>query len=142
MGVTDHGIGDVTHEGAFHAPEAAAADYDHARVYIFGQVDDRLVPLFVQLQVGDGDGASRLFDLPDLLVEYLLGFAPEILASRLGVLVVNGSWKGSSDRDDVEPRTGAIGKVYSHPGRQIGVRRAVGCQQDVRRKDTQLTLLT
>ena len=58
MGVTDHGIGDVAHEGASHTPEAAAADHDHASVDVFGEVDYRLVPLFVQLQVGDCDFAA------------------------------------------------------------------------------------
>src|SRR5215213_1172535 len=58
MGVTDHGIGDVAHEGAFHPPEAAAAYNYQARVDILGEVDDRLIPLFVQLQVGDGDVTS------------------------------------------------------------------------------------
>ena len=58
MGVTDNGIGDVAHEGPFHSPEAAAAYNYQARVDILGEVDDRLIPLFVQLQVGDGDVTS------------------------------------------------------------------------------------
>ena len=140
MGVADHGVGDVAHEGASHTPEAAAADHDHASVDVFGEVDDRLVPLFVHLEVADRDVASRLFDLPDLLVEYFLGLAPEILAPRLGVFVVDGGGKGTPDGDDVKPRASTLGKVYGYPCREIRVRRAIGRQQDVRRKNAQLIL--
>ena len=126
--MADHGIGDVTHEGAFHAPEAAAADHDHAGADVLGEVDYGLVPLLVKLQVGDGDVAPRLLDLSDLLVEYLLGLAPEILAPRLGVFVVDGGGKGAPDRHDVQPRAGALGEVHGYPGGEIGVRGSIGGQ--------------
>ncbi len=85
MGVADDGVGDVAHEGAFHPAEPAASYNDQARADVLGEVDDGLVPAFVHLQVGDRDVAAGLLDLPDLLVEYLLGLAPEILARLFGV---------------------------------------------------------
>ena len=128
MGVTDHRVGDVSHEGAFHPSEPAASDHYHAGVDVFGEVYYRLVPLFVHLQVGDRDRAARLLDHRDLAVEDLLGFTPEIFAPRLGVFVVDGGGKRTSDRDDVQPRAGALGEVYGYLGRQIRVRRTVGGQ--------------
>ena len=128
MGVTDHRVGDVAHEGAFHPAEPAAADHYHACVDILGEVYYRLVPLFIQLQVGDRDGAARLLDLPDLFVEYLLGLSAEIFAPRLGVFVVDGGGERAPDRDDVQPRAGALGKIYRYLSRQIRVRRTVGGQ--------------
>ena len=138
MGVADHGIGDVAHEGAFHPAEAAAAHHYEAGVDVLGQVDDRLVPLFAHLKVRHRDGATGLLDLPDLLVEYLLGLAPEILAPRLGVFIIDRGRKGASDRDDVQPRAGGLGEVCRYPGREIRVRRPVGGQQDARRKGADL----
>jgi hypothetical protein len=129
VGVTDHRVGDVTHEGASHPSEPAAADHYHAGVDVFGEVYDRLVPLFIHLQVGYRDGAAGLLDLRDLSVEDLLGLAPEIFAPRLGVFVVDGGGKRTSDRDDVQPRAGALGEIYGYLGRQISVRRTVCGQQ-------------
>jgi hypothetical protein len=99
--MTDHRVGDVTHERAFHPAEPTAADHYHAGVDILGKVDYRLIPLFVHLQVSDRDGAAGLFDLPDLIVEYLLGLIPEIVAPRLGIFVVDGGRKRAPDRNDV-----------------------------------------
>ncbi len=128
MRVTDHRVGDVTHEGPFHPPEPAAADHYHAGVDVLGKVYYRLIPLFVHLQVGDRDGAARLLDLPDLLVEYLLGLPPEIVAPRFGIFVVDGGRECAPDRDDVQSRTCALGEIYRYLGRQIRVRRTVGGQ--------------
>ena len=128
MGVTYNRVGDVTHEGAFHPAEPPAADHYHAGVDVLGKVYYRLIPLFVHLQVGDRDGAASLFDLPDLFVEYLLGLPPEIFAPHLGVFVVDGGGERASDRDDVQPRAGALGKVYRYPSRQVSVRRTVSGQ--------------
>src|SRR5215212_9479364 len=91
VGVTDHRVGDVTHEGASHPTEPAAADHYHAGIDVLGEVYDRFVPLFIHLQVG----------YRDLSVEDLLGLAPEIFAPRLGVFVVDSGGKRTSDRDDV-----------------------------------------
>src|SRR5918995_6587437 len=96
VGVTDHRVGDVTHEGASHPSEPAAADHYHTGVDFFGEVYDRLVPLFVHLQMGDRDLAARLLDLRDLVVEDLLRLPPEIFATRLGVFVVDGGGKSTS----------------------------------------------
>ena len=126
MGVTDHGIGDVAHEGASHPPKPAEAYHDHYGVDVLGEMDYGLVTLLVHLQVGDRDGASSLFDLPDLLVQDLLGLAPEIFAPHLGIFVVDGCREGASYSDDVEPRIGAPGEVYGHAGGEVGVRRSIG----------------
>ena len=128
VGVTDHRVGDVTHEGPFHPAEPAAADHYHAGVDVLSKVDDRLIPLFVHLQVGDGDGAACLLYLLDLFVEYLLGLPPEIFTSRLGVFVVDGGGKRAPDGDDVQSRASALGEIYRYLGRQISVRRTVGGQ--------------
>ena len=109
MGVTDDGIGDITHEGPFHPAEPAAADHYQAGVDVFSKVYYRLIPLFIHLQVRDGDGAARLLDLPDLLVEYLLGLPPEIVAPRLGNFVVDGGRKRAPDGYDVQSRTCGLG---------------------------------
>ena len=109
MGVTDHRVGDVTHEGTFHPAEPAAADHYHAGVDVLGKVYYRLIPLFVHLQVGDRDGAASFLDLPDLFVEYLLGFPPEIVAPRLDVFVVDGGRECAPDRNDVQSRARALG---------------------------------
>ena len=117
MGVTDYRVGDVTHEGTSHPAEPSAADYYHAGVDVFGKVYYRLIPLFIQLQVGDHDGAARLLDLPDLFVEYLLGLAPEIFAPRLGVFVVDGGGERAPDRHDVQSRAGALDEIYRYLSR-------------------------
>jgi len=101
VGVTDHRVGDVSHEGASHPTEPAAADHYHAGIDVLGEVYDRFVPLFIHLQVGYRDRATRLLYLRDLSVEDLLGLAPEIFAPRLGVFVVDSGGKRTSDRDDV-----------------------------------------
>ena len=128
MGVTDHRVGDVTHEGAFHPAEPAAADHYHAGVDVLGKVYYRFIPLFVHLQVGDRNGAASLLDLPDLYVEYLLGFPPEIVAPRFGIFVVDGARKRAPDGNDVQSRTCALGEIYRYLSRQIRVRRTVGSQ--------------
>src|SRR5215210_487858 len=102
----------------------------------------RLVPLLVQLEVGDRDGAAGLLDLPDLFVEHLLGLFPEIFAPSLGVFVVDRGVKRAPDSDDVQSRAGALGEIYRYFSRQIRMRRTVGGQQDMRRKDAHLTLLS
>ena len=126
--MTDHRVGDVTHEGAFHPAEPAAADHYHTGVDVPSKVYYRLIPLFVHLQVGDRDGAASFLDLPDLFVEYLLGLFPEIVAPRLGVFVVDGSGERTPYRNDVQSRARALGEIYRYLSRQIGVRRTVGCQ--------------
>ena len=73
MGVTNDRVGHVTHEGAFHPAEPAAADHYHACVYVLGKVYYRLIPLFVHLQVGYRDRTASFLYLPDLFVEYVLG---------------------------------------------------------------------
>ncbi len=128
MCVTDHRVGDVTHEGTFHPAEPAAADHYKAGVDVLGKVYYRLVPSFVHLQVGDRDGAARLLDLPDLFVEYLLGLPPEIVAPRFGIFVVDGGRKRAPDRDDMQSRACALGEIYRYLSRQIRVRRTVGSQ--------------
>ena len=64
VGVADHRVGDVTHEGTSHPAEPAAADHYHAGVDVLGKVYYRLIPIFIHLQVGDRDGAAGVFDLP------------------------------------------------------------------------------
>ena len=128
VGVTDDGIGDITHEGPFHPAEPAAADHYQTGVDVFGKVYYRLIPLFIHLQVGDRDSAACLLDLPDLLVEYLLGLPPEIVAPRLGIFVVDGGRKRAPDRDDVQSRACALDQIYSYLGRLMRVRRTVGGQ--------------
>src|SRR5215212_5317005 len=140
--MADDGIGDVAHEGSFHSPEPAAAYHYQAGPNILGQVDDRFVPPFVHLQVGDRDGTARLFDLPDLLVQYLLSLAPEVLTRRLGIDIVDGGRERASDRDDVESRVGALCEVDRRRGRQRRVRRSIGGQQDARWEDTQPGVLS
>ena len=142
MGVTDDRVGYVTHEGAFHPAEPAAADHYHAGVDVLGEVYYRLIPLFVHLQVGYRDGAASIFDLPDLIVEYLLGLFPEIVAPRFGVFVVDGGGERAPDSDDVQSRVCALGEIYRYLSRQIRVRRTVGSQQDVCREDIQLVILS
>ena len=85
MGVTDDGIGDVAQQRPSQPTETAATHHDQVGADLLGQVDDRLVPAFVHPEVGDRNGAARLLDLPYLFVEYLLGFAPEVFTTRLGV---------------------------------------------------------
>ena len=102
MSVADHRVGDVTHEGTSHPAEPTAADHYHAGVDVLGKVHYRLIPLFIHLQVGDRDGAASLLDLPDLLVEYLLGLLPEIFTPSLGIFVVDGCRKCAPDCDDVK----------------------------------------
>src|SRR5215217_6333765 len=106
VGVTDDGIGDVAHEGPFHSAEPAAAYHYQVGVYLLGEVDDGFVSPFAHPEVGDRDAATRLLDLPDLFVEYLLSLAPESLAPRLslGVELVDSLGERLPDRDDVEPR--------------------------------------
>ena len=106
VGVTDDGIGDIAHEGPFHSAEPAAAYHYQVGVYLLGEVDDRFVSPFAHPEVGDRDAATRLLDLPDLFVEYLLSLAPESLAPRLslGVELVDSLGERLPDRDDVEPR--------------------------------------
>jgi hypothetical protein len=128
VGVADHRVGDVTHEGASHPTEPAAADHYHAGVDILGKMHDRLIPLFIHLHVGDRHGATGLFYLPDLFVEYLLGLFPEIVAAGLGILVVDSGRKRAPDRNDVQSRARALGEIYRYLGRQIRVRRTVGSQ--------------
>ncbi len=108
MGVTDDGIGHVAKEGPPQPAESAAAYHYEVGVYLLGQVYDGFVSPFVHLEVGDSDGAARLFDLLYLLVQYLLRLAPEILLPRLGVDLVDRRGKRAPDRDDVEPRPGAV----------------------------------
>ena len=128
MGVTDHRVGDVTHEGAFHPAEPAAADHYHAGVDVLGKVYYRLIPLFVHLQVGYRNRTASLLDLPDLFVEYLLGFFPEIVAPRFGIFVVDGGRKRAPDRNDVQSLTCALGEIYRYLSRQSRVWRSVGSQ--------------
>jgi hypothetical protein len=142
VGVTDDGVGDVAHESPFHPAEPATADHYHAGADILGKMYYRLVPSLVHLEVGDRDGAAGLLDLPDLFVEHLLGLPPEVLAPRLGVFVVDRGGKRAPDRDDVQSRACALGEIYRYLSRQISVRRTIGGQQDVRRKDARLTLLS
>jgi hypothetical protein len=128
MGVTDHRVGYVTHEGPSHPAEPAAADHYHAGIDVLGEVHYRLIPLFVHFQVGDRDRAAGVLDPRDLPVEDFLGLPPEILAPRLGVFVIDGGGKSASDRDDVQPRACALGEIHGYLGRQIRVRRTIGGQ--------------
>jgi hypothetical protein len=128
MGVTDHRVGDVTHEGTFHPAEPAAADHYHAGVDVLAKVYYRLIPFFIHLQVGYRNRTASLLDLPDLFVEYLLGFLPEIIAPRLGIFVVDGGRKRAPYRNDVQSRACALGEIYRYLSRQIGVRRTIGSQ--------------
>src|SRR5215208_5216870 len=128
VGVTDDRVGDVTHEGAFHPAEPAAADHYHAGVDVLGKVHYRLIPFFIHLQMGYRNRTASLLDLPDLFVEYLLGLTPEIIAPRLGIFVVDGGRKRAPDRNDVQSRACALGEIYRYLSRQIGVRRTVGSQ--------------
>jgi hypothetical protein len=128
VGVADHRVGDVPHEGALHPAEPAAADHYHAGIDVLGKVYYRLIPSFIHLQVGDRDGAASLFYLPDLFVEYLLGLPPEIVASRLCIFVVDRGRERAPDRNDVQSRACALNEVYRYLGRQIRVRRTVGSQ--------------
>ena len=139
MGMADYGIGDVAQESPLQPAEPAAAYHYQAGADILGEVDDRLVSSFSHPQVGDRDGATRILDLPDLLVQYLLSLAPDLLPPHLGVDLVNCSIKGAPDRHDVEPRIGALRKVDRRHGRQLSVRRTVSGQQDPRRENTQPT---
>ena len=142
MGVTDHRVGYVTHESTSHPAEPTAADHYHAGVDVFGEVYYRLIPRFIHLQVGDRDGTASLLDPPDLFIEYLLGLPLEIFASGLGIFIVDGGGERASDRDDVQSRAGALGEIYRNVSRLMRVRRTVGRQQDVRREDIQLALLS
>ena len=126
--MTDHRVGDVTHEGTFHPAESAAADHYHAGVDVLGKVYYRLIPFFIHLQVGYRNRTASLLDLPDLFVEYLLGLTPEIIAPRLGIFVVDGGRKRAPDRNDVQSRACALGEIYRYLSRQIRVRRTVGSQ--------------
>ena len=128
MGVTDYRVSDVTHEGAFHPAEPAAADHYHAGVDVLGKVHYRLIPIFIHLQVGYRNRTASLLDLPDLFVEYLLGLTPEIIAPRLGIFIVDGGRKRAPDRNDVQSRACALGEIYRYLSSQIGVRRTVGSQ--------------
>ena len=111
VGVTNDGVGDVAKEGPLQSAESAAAHHDQVGADLLGQVDDRLVAAFVHLEVGDRDGAARRLDLPDLFVEYLLGLTPEVVVPRLDVDIVYRCGKRAPDRDDVEPRVGALREV-------------------------------
>jgi hypothetical protein len=137
VGVSDDRIGDVAHEGPFHSAEPAAAYHYQVDVYLLGEVDDRFVSPFAHPEVGDRDAATRLLDLPDLFVEYLLSLAPEVFAPRLGVNVVDGRRKRAPDRDDVEPRPDLLREVDRRPGGKLRVRRTVCGQQDPRGESTQ-----
>ena len=44
VGVADHRVGDVPHEGTFHPAEPAAADHYHAGIDVLGKVYYRLIP--------------------------------------------------------------------------------------------------
>src|SRR5829696_8686375 len=113
VGMTHNRVGHVAHEGSPQPAEPPATHHDQVRTDVLGQVDYRLVPLLAKLEVGDGDGAARLLDLPNLFVEYLLGVAPDGLASRLGVgeeLVVDGLGERAPDDDDVEASPSALGQ--------------------------------
>ena len=101
VGVPDDGIGDVAQQGPSQPAKPAATHHDQVGVDLLGQVDDRLVAAFVHPEVGDSNAATRLLDLPYLFVEYLLGFAPEVFTTRLGVDVVYGLRKRATDRHDV-----------------------------------------
>ena len=101
VGVTDDGIGDVAQQGPSQPAETAATHHDQVGADLLGQVDDRLVPAFVHPEVGDSNAATHFLDLPYLFVEYLLGFAPEVFTTRLGVDVVYSLRKRAPDRHDV-----------------------------------------
>ena len=103
--MTDDGIGDVAHEDPLQPSESTGAHHYQTGANVFGQVHDSLVSPFAHPQVGDSDGATRLFDLPDLFVQYLLGLASESLSSLLGlgVELVDGLGERAPDSDDVEP---------------------------------------
>ena len=90
VGVADHRVGDVPHEGALHPAEPAAADHYHAGIDVLGKVYYRLIPSFIHLQVGDRDGAASLFYLPDLFVEYLLGILFAHHLAQPGLEAVDG----------------------------------------------------
>src|SRR5215212_11284756 len=94
--------------------------------------------MLAELEVSDGNVSARLLDLPDLLVQHLLSFAPEVLTPRLGlgVVLVDGLRERASD-DDVELRPGALGKVDRSLGRKLSVRGTIGGQQYSRGGDTQ-----
>src|SRR5215210_7297504 len=95
--------------------------------------------MLAELEVSDGNVSARLLDLPDLLVQHLLSFAPEVLTPRLGlgVVLVDGLRERASDDDDVELRPAALGKVDRSLGRKLSVRGTIGGQQYSRGRDTQ-----
>src|SRR5215211_9303306 len=96
--------------------------------------------MLAELEVSDDNVSARLLDLPDLLVQYLLVFAPEVLTPRLGlgVVLVNGLGERAPDDDDVELRPGALGKVDRSLGRKLCVRGTIGGQQYSRGGDAQV----
>ena len=114
VGMSDDGVGDISHEGPLEPAEPSAAYHYQTSADIFGQVNDRLVPSLAHLEMSDSDGAARLLDLPHVFVKYLLGLAPEGLASCFGfcVLFIDGAWESASDDEDMEPRASTLGQVY------------------------------
>ena len=81
--MADYGICDVAHQGPLQPAEPAAAYHYQAGADLLGQVDDSLVPSLAHPQMRYRNGATSLLDLPDLLVQYLLGLAPEVVTPRL-----------------------------------------------------------
>jgi hypothetical protein len=76
-------------------------------------MNDRLIPSLARLQMPNSDGAARLLDLSHVFVKYLLGLAPEGLASCFGFCVrfIDGGWESASDDEDMEPRASTLGQV-------------------------------
>jgi hypothetical protein len=50
-------------------------------------MNDRLIPSLAHLEMPNSDGAAHLLDLPHVFVKYLLGLAPEGLASCFGFVM-------------------------------------------------------
>src|SRR5918995_4125954 len=102
--MTDDGVGDIPHEGTLQPAEPSAAYHYQTGADIFGQVNDRLVPSLAHLQMSDSYGAVRLFDLPNLFVQHLLGLASNGLAPSLGlgVVIVDSLGERSPDDNNME----------------------------------------
>src|SRR5215216_2270187 len=119
MGTVDDLFGVATHQDASYS-SVPPAPHDHqSRIQLLAQLDE-LVGGASSPEMGSRDGASGLFDLTYLLIEYLLALAREFpLYEGVGV----GGWHVVPDVDEVELRAGPAHEI----GRRLaGLRSVLG----------------